>query len=85
MAGKNLGVSRKRKKYIKEQLEALMQLDLKDETLKTKMYNLGITENDMTIQSGILCALVQQALYGNLKAYQLIRDQLGQNPKERRR
>lgn len=31
---------------------------------------------------GILCALVQQALHGNLKAYQLIRDQIGENPKE---
>lgn len=29
-----------------------------------------------------MCALVQQALHGNLKAYQLIRDQVGENPKE---
>lgn len=82
MVEKNHGASRKRKKYIKEQLETLMLLNLSDETLKNKMRNLGIKEDDMNIQSGILCALVQQALHGNLKAYQLIRDQLGENPKD---
>lgn len=59
-----------------------MMLDLTDTTLTNNMRKLGIKEDDMTIQSGILCALVQQALHGNLKAYQLIRDQLDQNPKD---
>lgn len=59
-----------------------MLLDLTDIPLTNNMRKLGIKEDDMTIQSGILCALVQQALHGNLKAYQLIRDQLDQNPKD---
>lgn len=36
---------------MKEQLETLMLFDLTDETLKTKMRNLGIKEDDMSIQN----------------------------------
>ena len=82
LGGKSSVKARRKKKYIKEQLETLMLLDLTDTTLTNNMRKLGIKEDDMTIQSGILCALVQQALHGNLKAYQLIRDQLDQNPKD---
>ena len=50
--GKASGKSRRTKKYIKEQLESLMLLDLKDETLVNNMRKLGITEKDnLTIQN----------------------------------
>lgn len=50
--GKASGKSRKNKKYIKEQLETLMLLDLKDETVVNNMRKLGITEkDDLTIQN----------------------------------
>ena len=45
------GKARRKKKYIKEQLETLMLLDLKDETLANNMRKLGIAEDDMTIQN----------------------------------
>ena len=38
-------------KYIKEQLETLMLLDLTDTTLTNNMRKLGIQEDDMTIQN----------------------------------
>lgn len=63
LGGKKSVVSRRKKKYIKEQLETLMQLDLKDTILTNNMRKLGIEEADMTIQNGIICALVQQALH----------------------
>ena len=44
-----------------------MLLDLTDTTLTNNMRKLGIKEDDMTIQSGILCALVQQALHRKFK------------------
>lgn len=40
-----------------------MTLDLKDTNLTNNMRKLGIEEDNMTIQNGILCALVQQALH----------------------
>ena len=48
---KNLGASRRKKKYIKEQLEQLMLLDLTDTTLTNNMRRLGIEESDLTIQN----------------------------------
>lgn len=49
--GKASGKSRRKKKYIKEQLETLMLLDLTDTTLTNNMRRLGIAEDDMTIQN----------------------------------
>ena len=80
--GKASGKSRKKTKFIKEQLESMLQLNLTDETLTKNFRKIGFIEEDFTIQSGIICSLIVQALHGNLKAFQLIRDQIGQNPKE---
>lgn len=73
--GKASGKSRKNKKYIKENLQNLMEMDLKDTRLKSKMLDLGI-EDDFTIQNAISCSVVQQALSGNLKAFNIIVDML---------
>lgn len=51
LGGKKSVASRKKKKYIKEQLETLMLLDLTDTTLTNNMLKLGIEEDDMTIQN----------------------------------
>ena len=61
-----------------------MLLDLKDTRLKETMRNLGVPEEDMNIQNAISVSLVQQAMYGNIKAFQVICDMLQQNPKYRR-
>lgn len=79
--GKKSVKSKKTKKYIKENLEALMLMDLKDTRLKEQLRNLGVLEEDMNIQNAISCAVVQQAMFGNLKAFQIIVDMLQQNPK----
>lgn len=59
--GKASGKSRRNKTYIKENLESLMEMNLKDIKLKNKMLDLGVVE-DFTIQNAISCAVVQQAL-----------------------
>ena len=46
------------------------------------MRRLGIEEVDLSVQNGILVSLVKQALNGSIRAFQVIRDQLDQNPKE---
>ncbi len=73
--GKKSVKSKKAKKYIKENLEELMTMDLKDIRLKNKMLDLGI-EDDFSLQNAISCAVVQQALSGNLKAFNIIVDML---------
>ena len=51
LGGKSSVKARRKKKYIKEQLETLMLLDLKDETLANNMRKLGIDEDDLTIEN----------------------------------
>lgn len=72
--------ARRKKKFLKEQLETLMLLDLPENKLKDDMRKLGIEEADLSIQNGMLVALVKQALNGSIRAFQVIRDQLEQNP-----
>ena len=79
--GKKSAKSKKQKKYIKENLEELMSMDLKDTRIKEQMRSLGVLEENMNIQNAISFAVVQQALYGNLKAFSIIVDMLQQNPK----
>lgn len=83
--GKKSAKSKKQKKYIKEMLEEIMVLDLPECKLNEDMRKLGISEENMSIQMAMCVMLVKQAVFGNLKAYQLVRDQIQQNPKERRR
>lgn len=65
--GKESVRAKKNKKYIKENLEELMKMDLKDIKLKSKMLDLGI-EDDFSIQNAISCSVVQQALNRKLES-----------------
>ncbi len=59
--------TRRRKKQLKEELEILMETIAKD---------------GRTYQELISTALVKEALKGNTKAYEIIRDTMGQKPIE---
>lgn len=61
------GKSRKEKRQLKDELELLMQ---------------NISKDGRTYQELISTALVKEALKGNTKAYEIIRDTLGQKPIE---
>ncbi len=81
--GKASVKARQKKKFIKEQLEQLMLLELNECKLKDNMRKLGIPEEELTIQNAMCVSLVQQTLNGSIRAFQVIRDTLGQDPKER--
>lgn len=80
--GKASVKARRKKKFLKEQLETLMLLDLPENKLKDDMRKLGIEDAELSVQNGILVSLVKQALNGSIRAFQVIRDQLDQNPKD---
>lgn len=78
--GKASVIARRKKKYIKENLETLMLLDLHECKLKENMRKLGIPEEEITIQNAMCVSLVQQALNGSIRAFQVIRDTLRTRP-----
>ena len=62
------------KKLMKEQLQVLMSLNLQDTELKSQLENLGIEENEITIQMAICVSIMQQAINGNIRAFEIIRE-----------
>lgn len=76
------GKARRERKALREQLEILLKLPIKDEKLKKQIIDLGINKKEINNQMAITIALYQEAMRGNTKAYELIRDTLGEKPIE---
>lgn len=62
------GKVRKERKKLKEELEALLML--KDESGSTNQERMSLS-------------LIKEALLGNTKAFEVIRDTIGENPKQK--
>lgn len=71
-AGRKSGKKRRELCTMREQLEMLLAEERPGKDGKT-----------MTVQEGITSALVAQAVKGNVKAYEIIRDTLGQKPTDK--
>ena len=80
--GINSGKARRERKAMREQLEMLLNLPLKNEQMKEKLKELGIKKEDMNNQMAMTVSMYHQALKGNPKAYELIRDTIGEKPIE---
>lgn len=81
--GANSQKTRKRRKMLKEQLEILLSMPLNDEEIKEQIKDLGIISDDeMNNQMAIVIALYEKALNGDTKAFEIIRDTVGEKPKD---
>lgn len=65
LGGKKSGETRRRKKTMRELLEIAMERP----------------QGDKTTAEAITVALIDKALSGDVKAYEVVRDTLGENPK----
>ena len=65
LGGKKSGEARRRKKTMRELLEIAMERP----------------QGDKTTAEAITVALLEKALSGDVKAYEVVRDTLGENPK----
>ena len=81
--GKASVQKRRERKALKEQLEILLNLPLKNDELKSKLASLGVKDEEMNNQMAMTIAIYQQAMKGNTKAYEIIRDTVGEKPIER--
>lgn len=68
------GEARRARKTLRAELEALLSMPTVDKETGEK--------KDTTIQSSITAALVKQALRGNIRAFEIIRDTIGEKPAE---
>ena len=82
-AGKKSGEVRRQRRTLKEQMEMLLSLPVKDESTKAFIESLGIDAEKIDNATAITLSMYQEALKGNTKAYELIRDTLGEKPTDK--
>ena len=78
------GEAKRKKKAMKEPIELMLSLPLKDEKANAYLDYLGISEEDRDNQMGIVVSMYKEAVAnGSVQAATFIRDTIGENPKER--
>ena len=80
--GRASGRSRKAKRTLKDQLETLLALPLSEEETKAALREMGLKDRKPERSLALALALYQEALKGNVKAFEVIRDTIGQKPSE---
>ena len=81
--GLKSGEARRMKRTLREQMEMLMSLPVKDESTKEFIESLGIDADKIDNATAITLSMYQEALKGNTKAFELIRDTLGEKPTDK--
>lgn len=70
------GKARREKKALRETMEEMLKVALKDDNLLETYGKFGFAKKGMTMQDAIAAAMIHQAAKGNVKAYQAIKDTL---------
>lgn len=81
--GKASVEARRQRKTFKELFEMLLSLEVSDEQTKAFIKSLGITDENITNDMAITLSMYQEALKGNTKAFELIRDTTGEKPADK--
>ena len=78
--GKASGEARRKRKAMKEQLEMLLKLPVTKEDVIQNIEELGIETGEIDYQMAMTVALFYKAVKGDTRAYEIIRDTIGENP-----
>lgn len=85
MGGKASGEARREKKAMKDQINLLLSLPLKDKKAIKQLQSLGIDTDNIDNQMALVISMWQQALKGGkgaVSAATFLRDTVGERPKE---
>ena len=74
--GKNSGVTRRRKRTVKQAVELVMSLPVSDPKVKAKLKKMGIDMDDADNQTAVVVGLLGRAMTGDPKASALLFEQL---------
>lgn len=73
-AGKKSGEVRRKRKAMKEQMEMLLTLPVKDQEQYSFISNLGIDKKEIDNQMALIVAMYAKALKGDVQAFNAIRE-----------
>lgn len=68
------GKARREKKALRETMEEMLKVALKDDNLLETYGKFGFAKKGMTMQEAITAAMIHQAAKGNVKAFQAIKE-----------
>lgn len=80
--GKASVKAKRERKAMKEQMQLLLSLPLKDERTRQKMAELGIDTDSIDNQMALMVSTYKQALKGNMQAVNVIREIIGERVME---
>lgn len=80
--GKASGKARREKKLLKDQINLLLSLPLKDKKAKEKLKALGINADNIDNQMAMVISMWQKAIKGDVQAFNTLRDTVGEKPIE---
>lgn len=83
--GKASGVARRRKKAMRQAASMLLGMEVPDsgslsETLKNRLAAFGYSGDDTTFQDVLLASVLLEALKGDVRAAEFMRDTAGESP-----
>lgn len=76
------GVSRRRKRALREAIDLFLSLDVKDKEMWNAISELGVDPQDIDNQMAIIVGLTKAAIQGDSKAANILFDRLGEKPDE---
>lgn len=79
------GKARREKKALRETMEEMLKVALKDEKLLETYGKFGFAKKGMTMQDAIAAAMIHQAANGNVKAFKEIRETIAEKHEEEQR
>ena len=80
--GKASAKKRQQNKTFKEIINKFLNDEVNDEELKQQMQKFGFTDEEVSNKSCAVFALWKEAVRGNTKAFELLRDTSGEKPIE---
>lgn len=81
--GKASAKKRQQNKTFKEIISKFLDGQVSDERLKQQMIEFGFADKEVSNKSCAVFALWKEAIKGNTKAFELLRDTIGEKPQEK--
>lgn len=81
-AGKASAKKRQQNKTFKEIISKFLDGQVSDERLKQQMIEFGFADKEVSNKSCAVFALWREAIQGNTKAFELLRDTIGEKPQD---
>lgn len=81
--GRASAKKRQQNKTFKEIISNFLDGQVSDERLKQQMIDFGFTDKEVSNKSCAVFALWKEAIKGNTKAFELLRDTIGEKPQDK--